>query len=78
MQTHNVEVVSSNPARVTIKTQLVRKATRNHLVKSTSIEKTQSPVSGFCYAKIEYAMEFYENTTGEEGNGKPPHKIHFP
>ena len=23
-------------------------------------------------------MEFYENITGEEGNGKRPHKIHFP
>ena len=30
---------------------LVRKATGNHLIKSTSLEKTQNPVSGFCYAR---------------------------
>ena len=41
-------VVSSNPARVTIKTPLVRKATGKDLMKSTSLEKTQSPVNGFC------------------------------
>ena len=43
--------VSSIPARVTIKAPLVRKATGNHLVKSTSLEKTRSPVSGFCYGR---------------------------
>ena len=33
------------------KTPLVRIAMRNHLVRSTSLESTQSPVSGFCYAR---------------------------
>ena len=45
----NTGVVSSNPARVTIKTPLARKSTGNHLIKSTSLEKAQSPVSGFCH-----------------------------
>ena len=61
-----------------MKILLVRKATGNHLIKSTSLEKAQSPVSGSATLEIEYAMGFYEATTGEEGNGKPPHKIHFP
>ena len=30
---------------------LVRKATGKHLMNSTSLGKTQSPVSGFCYAQ---------------------------
>ena len=34
-----------------LKTPLVRKVMGNHLIKSTSLEKTQSPVSGFCYAQ---------------------------
>ena len=42
---------SSNRARVTMKTPSVRKATGNHLMNSTSLEKTQSPVSGWCYAQ---------------------------
>ena len=50
MQTHNIGVVSSIPPCVIFKTPLVRKATGNHLMNSTSLEKTQSPVSGFCYA----------------------------
>ena len=32
-------------------TSLVRKATGNHLIKSTYLEKAQSPVSGFCCAR---------------------------
>ena len=32
------------------KTPLVRKATGSHFIKSTSLDKTQSPVSGFCDA----------------------------
>ena len=42
MRTHNTRVSSSIPLCVTIKTPLVRKATRNHLIKSTSLEKLQS------------------------------------
>ena len=51
MQTHNTGVVSSNPARVTTKTRLASKATGNNLIKSTYLEKTQSPFSGFSYAR---------------------------
>ena len=42
MRTHNKWVVSSSPACVPIKTSLVRKATGNHLINSTSLEETQS------------------------------------
>ena len=49
VRNHNVEVVSSNPARVTIKTPLARNATGNHLTKSTSLEKHQRTSSGFFY-----------------------------
>ena len=51
MRTHNTGVVSSIPPCVTFKTPLVRKATGNHLMNSTSLGKTQNPVSGFCYAR---------------------------
>ena len=50
MQTHNTGVVSSIPSCVTIKTQLSRKAKGSHLIESTSLEKTQSPISGFHHA----------------------------
>ena len=44
--------VSSNAARVTMKTLFVKKAIGNHLMKATSLENTQNPaVSGFCYAR---------------------------
>ena len=46
MWNHNAGVVSSNHARVTIETVLVRKAAGNHLVESTLLENTESPVSG--------------------------------
>ena len=39
MQTHNTGVVSSNFVNVTIKTLSARKATGNHLIKSTSLVK---------------------------------------
>ena len=51
VRTHNTGVLSSNPTRVTIEMPLVRQATGNHLIKSTFRKKTQSPVSGFCYAR---------------------------
>ena len=52
MRTHNTGVVSSIPPCVTFKTSLARKATGNHLMNSTSLEKkTQSPFSGCCYAR---------------------------
>ena len=43
-------VVSLNPTCVPIKPPLVRKATGTRLIKFTSLEKTQSPFSDFCYA----------------------------
>ena len=49
VRTHTTWIASSNPARVPIKTPLARKATGSHLVKSTSLGETQSPVSAFCY-----------------------------
>ena len=51
MGTHNTGVVSSIPPCAAIKTPLVRKATGNHLIESTALEKAQSPVSGFCNAR---------------------------
>ena len=41
----------SIPPCVRMKTPSVKKATGNHLVNSTSLEKIQSHVSGFCYAR---------------------------
>ena len=49
MWTQNIGVVSSIPSCVTFKTPLVKKAMGDHLMNSTSLEKIQSPVSGFCY-----------------------------
>ena len=51
MWTHNTGIVSWIPPCVTFKTPLVMKAMGNHLMNSTSLENTQSPVSGFCYAR---------------------------
>ena len=51
MRTHNAGVVSSIPPCVTIKTPLARKAMGSNSIKSTSPERNQSPVSGFCYAR---------------------------
>ena len=42
VRTYNTGVVSSNPTRVTIKTPLARKATGNHLIKSTFLGETQT------------------------------------
>ena len=47
---HNAGVVSSNPARVTIKKPLARKATGTQPPKSTSIETTHGRVSAFSHA----------------------------
>ena len=51
MRTHNTGVVRSIHPCVVFKTPLVRTATGNHLMNSTSLEKSQSPVSGFCYGR---------------------------
>ena len=39
MWIHNKEVVNSNPTRVAMKMALAKKATGNHLIKFTSLEK---------------------------------------
>ena len=44
---------------------------------STSLEKLRSLSLVSTTLEIEYAMDFYENTIGEEGNGKPPHEVQF-
>ena len=49
VRTYNKVVMSSNPTRVTIKMALTREAMESHLIKPTSLEKTQSILSGFCY-----------------------------
>ena len=51
MRTHNTGNVSSIPPCVKMKMLLVRKATGNQLMNLTSLEKTQSPVSGFYYTR---------------------------
>ena len=51
VRTHNTGVVSSITPCVTFKTPLARKAAGNHLMNSTSLEQTHSPISGFCYAR---------------------------
>ena len=43
--------MSSNPAHGVRKTSLVRKATGNHLIITTTLSEAQSPFSGFCYAR---------------------------
>ena len=47
MPTHKTGVVSLNPIPVTVKRALMRKARGTHHINSTSLEKNQSPVSGF-------------------------------
>ena len=57
VRTHSTRVVRSNPARVTIKTPLVGKATGNHLINSISLVKdSESLVSATL--EIEYATQF--------------------
>ena len=48
---HDTGAANSNPARVTIKALLAMKATGNLFIMFTALKKTQSPVSGFCYAR---------------------------
>ena len=52
MRTHNTGVVSSMPPCVTFKTPLARKVTGNHLLKSTSLEKTHNPVWFLLLSKL--------------------------
>ena len=49
-----------------------RKATGNHLIKSTSLEKTQSPVSGFCHARNRVCNEDTNNHNSHGGDIELP------
>ena len=60
MWTDNTAVVSSIHPCVTIKAPLVRKATGNHLIKSTSLEKLRVLSLISATLEIEYAMKLYE------------------
>ena len=40
---------------------MVRKATGSHLKKATSLEKTQSPVSHFCYLQNQVCDAVYDS-----------------
>ena len=51
VRTRNSGVFRSNAKRATMKTPLARKATGNHLIKFTSLEKTRIVVFGFCFAR---------------------------
>ena len=57
MRTHNTGVVSSIPPSVTFNTPLVRKATRNHLMNSTSLEKLRALPLVSATLVIEYATQ---------------------
>ena len=71
MRNHDTRVVSSSPTRVTIKTPLVRKVTGNHLIKPTSLEKDQRPVSGFCYARSGVCKVAVDDLLPEQGKLLP-------
>ena len=64
-------LVSSNPARVTVKTQLLRKATGNHLMNCTSLGKD----SEHCLWSLLHSKSSMLNAIDEEGKGKPPHQV---
>ena len=57
MWTQNTGIVSSNPARVPIKTPLLRKATGNHFIKSISLEKFRAVFLFSDMLEIEYATQ---------------------
>ena len=50
----NTRVLSLNPAHVTIKAPLVRKARRNHLIRFTSLEKLRALSLASAALKYEY------------------------
>ena len=58
MWTYDTGVISSNPARVTIKMPLTSKATGNHLVKSTFLVKSRALSLVSATIEIEYATQF--------------------
>ena len=58
MRAHNTRIVSSIPPCVTFKTPLARKATGNHLMNSTFLEKLRAASLVAATLEIEYATEF--------------------
>ena len=70
----------SSRLRNSMKAILARKATGNHLIKSTSLEQISEPCLWSLVSatlEIEQAIEFHESNIGEKGNGKPSHKVYF-
>ena len=59
MWTHDTGFASSLPPRVTIEISLGKKATENHLIKSTSLEKLRAPSPVSATLQIEYATQFF-------------------
>ena len=57
MRTHNTGVVSSIPPFVTFKVPLVRMATGNHLMKSTSLDRLRALSLVSATLEIEYATQ---------------------
>ena len=62
IRTHNTGIIGLNPPRVTMKTPLVRKATGNHLMNSTSLEKNSEPCIWFlaCSKLSMLCSQFYK------------------
>ena len=69
MRTNNAGVVSSSPAGLPIKTLLVRKATRNHRIKSTCLDKAQ------CMSLVSAKLETEYATQATCFNGRMIEKI---
>ena len=68
MRTHNTGVVSSIPPCVTFKTPLVMKATGNHLMNSTSLEKNSEPCLWFLL-RSKSSMQWNLNSVSREAAG---------
>ena len=60
--TRNAGIVNSIPPCVPFITLFVRKATGNHLMNSTTLEKSQSLVSGFYYARDRICNGVYNDS----------------
>lgn len=61
VRTLNTGVKSSIPALLTIKTPLTSQSTGNTLIKSISLEETQSPVPVSATRQLDYATQLNDN-----------------
>ena len=59
VRAHQAEAMNSNPARFTIESPASRKATGNHLTKSSSLEKARALYLLFAPLKFGYSMGFF-------------------